>query len=559
MKRGYLKWPYAVLAAGMGLNAVAIYASLIRQMSWFKLMLFWFGVAAMAVFLLHHIFARVPTFRGGKSVSQYKPSQRFFYAVVLLAALAGAVKFTQFTRQAWQSPAAYWQLVEENSETPNRFLLRWEFGNQRYEQTLRLIEIQLVELGSAALHENGFVDISCQLDSLPLTAARAGPEGILHFRPTASFDLPPLSTAAVTLDLKFRQRFAIYEMAVAYQVLPPSAQGEAADVATLTSTTGRYVWVESSHAELLDFAQLAQAAQRASLHTRDAVIGALGRSRHAQAWKALQQLLQVNDPRVQGAACQALTYLGDPRATAALIQLVKRNKNPQAVHALATIAEPAGVDFLIKLLNDPREDSYLRVAVAGMMGETKLQAAIPTLVALVKDQSENADLALQREALAALANLDRNLATQTALAVTQPAPQPRQIRLCLENLAELKHEAILPLLADWLGNWRQYDLDADDVQTMLSYVVSGDHRDMVGVVMEALLREPTSEVQSRFVAALTALAGNNFGQIEFPEISISAQETNRRVVNAWQRWWGRARNQATYTEQISPRPAGNKI
>jgi hypothetical protein len=40
---------------------------------------------------------------------------------------------------------------------------------------------------------------------------------------------------------------------------------------------------------------------------------------------------------------------------------------------------------------------------------------------------------------------------------------------------------------------------------------------------------------------------------------LGAQEANQRVIEAWSRWWGRARKETIYAEQVSPVPAGNKI
>ncbi len=560
MKRGYSNAPNAALAVGLGVVTFVLYASLTRQMSWFKLVLFWLGAGAIVFFLLHHIFARVNTFRAGKRVNRYKSRHRIFYVAVLVAGLAGVAIFTQKILRDWELPAAYWEFKEEIPSLPNQFQTRWTFGNQRYAQALRLHEIQLIELASVALHEKGGVlEPSCQIDSQPLLGRRDHATNVHVFKLPDRYEILPLGAATVQLEFRFRHRFAIYDVAAIYETMPAFVNGGAKPAETKSMAIGRYILVESPHAELVDFAQLARLAQRPSLYTREAVIYALGRSRHPQAWQALQELLKVNDPRVQGAVCQAMAYLGDPRATDALIQLVKRNKNPQAVRALATIAASEGIDFLLKLLNDPKAESYLRITAAAMMGETKLRAAVPVLAALVKDNGEQADFALKREALSVLAGIDQRMATQVAIEAVQSFPDPRQIRTCLETLTELEHEKMLPLLAEWLGNWRRYDLDADDVQAMLSYIVAGGHRDMVEVVMDALLLEPTAEMQFKFVMALTGLVSNDFGQIVFPAISPTAHDNNRRVINAWERWWGRARNESTYTEQISPLPAGNKI
>lgn len=559
MKRGIDFASHAALAAGLGLVGFALYASFMHQMSWLKLVLFWIGAGALAFFLLHRIFARIDTFRAAGKVRRYKTGYRILCAAILPVGLIAVAFFTQHTLQSWEQPAAYWEFAGETPGPPNHHQTRWLLGNQRYEQTLRLLEVQLIELGSAALHESGgAMEIACALDSQPL-AVVPGDGNIRRFRVPGDFTIPPLHTATMQLDIRFRHRFALYALAAIYQTSAAAGNHEQKTSAAKTLTLERYFLVQPPHAELIDFEQLARLAQRPSWHTREAVIAALGRSRHPQAWQALQDLLKVNDPRVQGAVCQAMTYLGDARATAALMQLVKRSKNPQAVRALATIAAPEGIDFLLELLNDPKEESYLRIAAAGMMGEMKLRAAAPALAALVKDKNEHADFALKREALSALARLDQELATQTAIAAVQGSPDPRQIRTCLETVSELEHEKMLPLLAEWLANWRRYDLDADDVETMLSYIVAGGHHDMVEVMMEGLLHEPAAEVQGKFVAALTALSGNDFGHIEVPEIGHAAQESNRRVINSWNRWWGRARNEAIYAEQVSPAPGGNKI
>ena len=194
MKRGFSNAPNAALAVGLGLVTFVLYASLIRQMSWFKLVLFWFGASAVVFFLLHHVFARVNTFRAGKRVNRYTSRHRILYAAALILSLAGVAFFTQKTMRVWEEPAAYLEFLEEIPNPPNQFQTRWTFGNQRYAQALRLHEIQLIELGSVALHGNGGVlEPSCQIDSQPLVGMRDYATNVHRFKLPERFEIPPLS------------------------------------------------------------------------------------------------------------------------------------------------------------------------------------------------------------------------------------------------------------------------------------------------------------------------------------------------------------------------------
>ena len=559
MKKGFYYYSNLALAGGLALIIYVIYASLNHQMSFVKLGLFWLGASGVAYFLLYRILSRLPTYRGKSSVPQYKRSYRVACTVLLLLCFAGVYIFADLTWNTWQQPAVYWKLLSESSISPNHYQMTWTLGNQNYERAVHLQELQLVELASVDLDgKNHPITIGCQIDSLRLTASRDSLGGFYRFRLPDAYMLTELDNRSVKIEVEFRQQFAIFDLLALYQLSPPPVETSAQTRPAQAMTTGLYLVIEPPRTELMEFSRMAERARRPSAYTREASILALGRSHNPKALEALLDLLEIRDPLVQNAACQALAELGDSRATSALIRLAEKMQNPQAVRALGVIASKSGIEFLIDLLTDTGKESYLRATAANVIGEARLKPAVPSLAALVK-QDHSADLSLRREALLALTRIDSVFATDLLVELAQGPQGARALQIFLEVLPKLDHQKILPLLAEWLGDWRGCDLNADDVQLMLDYIVAGSHYEMTGVLLEILPREPSAEVQYKLVEALSQLAAKNFGRIQYPVFNTEASRANRRVIDAWNQWWGSARRDPLYREQIPPANHANKI
>jgi hypothetical protein len=298
-----------------------------------------------------------------------------------------------------------------------------------------------------------------------------------------------------------------------------------------------------------------------SVHTREAVIAAIGRSRHPQALQTLLELLPVRDLVVQNTVCRALAELGDARATSALIRLAQYEQNPQALRALGALNTKEGIAFLIKVMKDPQKEKepFWRATAAHVLGEVRATQAVPSLVEILREQETGDDFTLQREALVALAHIDNKAATEFVVEMSNGPIASQWVPVLLEIMPKLEHEKMLPLLAVWLSRWRSYDLGMDEVQAILDFIVTGSHHDLVGVLIDVLMREPNAETQHLFVAALSRLAGKDFGQIQYPALNTESHALNRRVINSWNNWWGRARREPLYLDQISPPEMANRI
>ncbi len=561
MKSGSYYATNVALVLGAGVIGYVGYASATHQMSLNKLILFGCGVAGVASFLGYRLFSRIETFRGDKPVPRYGKRARLVSAILLLMGLLAAYRFSAETIKAWQQPALYWRFVENAPPVPNQYEGTWELGNQSYDQTVRVHRIQLRALADIPLAPNApNLNFSCQIDSVGLFGRSDQTAHAWYFAAPEYFDILPISTRAFRLNVELYPRFAVYELSADYEI-SAREEGAAHVQARNAAVFPQYLIIEANRTELWDFAQLAKHAQYPSVHTREAAVAALGRSRHQQALNKLLELLPTRDLVMQNAACKALAELGDTRATSALIRLAQYEQNPQALRALGALQTKEGIAYLIKVVSDNGEEKepYWRATAAHVLGEVRAQQAASALSSILKEKSATADFTLQREALVALARIDNKAATAAVVEMANGPLDGAWLPVLLEIMPELEHEKILPLLASWLSNWRSYDLETEELQAMLNYIVAGGHRDLVGVLIDVLMREPNPETQYLFVAALSQLAGKDFGQIQYPALNMEAHTLNRRVITSWNNWWGNARREPIYLEQISPPEIANRI
>lgn len=562
MKSGSYYATNIALVLGAGVIGYVAYASATHQMSLNKLILFGCGVAGVASFLGYRIFSRIDTFRGDKPVARYGKRMRLASALLLVLGLFAAYRFSAATIKAWQQPALFWRFVEEAPPAPNQYEGAWELGNQSYDQTVRVHRVQLRALADIPLAPTAAnLSFACTIDSVRLFGRSEQATHTWSFAAPEYFDITPISTRAFRLNVELYPRFAVYELSADYEISSHEEKGEANRQARNAAVFPHYLVIESNRTELWSFDQLAKHAQVSSVHSREAAIAALGRSRHPQALNKLLELLTMRDLVVQNAACKALAELGDSRATSALIRLAQYDQNPQALRALGALQTKEGVAFLIKVMSDNREEKepYWRATAAHVLGEMRAPQAATALAKIIKEKNESADFTLQREALVALTRIDAQAATEAVVQMASDTLDGEWLRVLLEIMPELEHEKILPLLASWLSNWRSYDLETEELQAMLKFIVTGGHRDMIAVLIEALMREPNAETQYLFVAALSQLAGKDFGQIEYPALSTQAHALNQRVITSWNNWWGSARREPPYLEQITPPEMANRI
>jgi hypothetical protein len=547
-RKSYYASNLAVLF-GIGAVAYVLYASFNRAMDWEKLVLFWVGAGGIAYFLLYRIFARVKTYRPKRSVYRYTRRFRIICTVLLLGGLWAGVGFNYQTWSAWQKPAVYWELKAQHQISPNQYQMTWLLGNQRYRETVHLLEIRLHELADVALtgrKEKLAVAGSIDSAALPLSSNAAGVA--YKFLLPEKFLIPPLSYHTIELSFDYRQHFAIFELAASYHI---DTEKEAAGKSprTLTISTPQYLLLEPSSAGLVDFAELVNRVRRPSAQTYEPLILAIGRSRHPQAFAVLRELLNVRDPKAKDAACRGLAELKDARANSALIRLITNENNPQAVRALGMIGSEEGVYFLVRLLGDDQREPYIRAAAAGALREARLAVAVPALVELLQ-QKALMDAMVLREGLLALTGMNDSLAAQLTFDFAQESVSGEQIQILIEVLHELQRPESLPLFAEWLRHWRRYDLTLDDVQAMLDYLAAGGHTNMVATLIEILHKEPTAEAQSRFVQTLSKLVQKDLGTIHYPALNNDMLAANERVITAWQKWWGSARKDPAYSNSF---------
>ncbi len=550
------------LVLGAGVIGYVGYASATHQMSLNKLILFGCGVAGVASFFSYRIFSRIETFRGDKPVFRYGKRARLVSALLLVVGLLAAYRFSAETIKAWQQPALFWRFGENAPPAPNQYEGAWELGNQSYDQTVRVHRVQLRALADIPLAPSAAnLSFACTIDSVRLFGRSEQATHTWSFAAPEYFEIPPISTRAFRLNVELYPRFAVYELSADYEIVSQEEKREADKQARNAAVFPQYLVIESNRTALWSFEQLANHAQYPSVHTREAAIAALGRSRHPQALHKLLELLPLRDLVVQNAACKALAELGDTRATSALMRLAQYEQNPQALRALGALQTKEGVAYLIKVVSDNSEEKepFWRATAAHVLGEMRAPQAAPVLAKIIQEQSETADFTLQREALVALSRIDNKAATAAVVEMAGKPLDAEWLRVVLEIMPELEHEKILPLLASWLSNWRSYDLETEELQAMLKFIVTGGHRDMIAVLIDALMREPNAETQYLFVAALSQLAGQDFGQIEYPALSTQAHTLNQRVISSWKNWWGNASREPLYLEQITPPEMANRI
>jgi HEAT repeat protein len=304
----------------------------------------------------------------------------------------------------------------------------------------------------------------------------------------------------------------------------------------------------------IDFAGLVERGRQPSYETQSCFVFAIARSRNPLALNALLELLQVRDVRLQNVVCEALAILGDTRAVPALVELVQQTKNPQALRALGGLRSEASISFLIRTLkNNP--EAYLRAEAAEALGRIAVPArgefarAIPTLASVLTNGTVE-DALVQREAMLALARIDDSLAVSVVLEYARRHHSGLALRNLLDVTSITGDTWLMPLLGKWLHDWRYYNLNLDDVQLVLDYLVATSHRDMAQVLVEALQIEISAEVQDRIARALSQISGSYFGDISHPVLNLAMDKSNHQVVNKWQKWWKHAQKDSLFLNQI---------
>ncbi|MDZ7268226.1 MAG: HEAT repeat domain-containing protein [candidate division KSB1 bacterium] len=542
------------LLAGLAIVGSVVYASYNRMMDWAKLIVFWLGASGMGFFLLYRILARARTYRRTRPVYLYPRWYRILCALLLLLGLWAAISFNYLTLATWQKPAFYWELLAQEQPSANQYAVVWKLGNQRFRETVQLESLRLTALADVALADKKEkLEIVAGLDSITVSVQPTAGAHTREIQLPEPCSLPPLRHRTLTLHFDYRQHFAIFSLAATYRnvSVAESPQAKATTFVPQTVVAPQYVLIEPSFAGVVEFSELARRVRRPAAQTHEPLILALGRSGDPQALAVLLELLQGRDPKVKDAACRGLAELRDSRANPALIRLINRENHPQAVRALGMIGSEEGIEFLVRLLGDDQREPYLRTAAAGVLSESSHPLATKALVALLR-QKAGTDVLLQREGLLALVKMNDSLAAQLTLEMAREPRSGEQVRVLIEVMRELEVPATLPRFAEWLRNWRRYDLTLDDVQLMLDYIVAGAHTNMVATLIDILNHEPTTEAQSRLVQALSRLVQQDLGTIHFPALNHDMVVANERVISAWQQWWGQARKQPGFANQIVP-------
>lgn len=99
----------------------------------------------------------------------------------------------------------------------------------------------------------------------------------------------------------------------------------------------------------------------------------------------LLELAQNSNARIFGSALRALASTSDPAATPQLLELSKSSNSNQASLALSALAPRPGPEVearLLEVLNG--DDPRLLIAICAVVGEQKLQTAVPTLIELLE-------------------------------------------------------------------------------------------------------------------------------------------------------------------------------
>jgi len=534
------------LLIGGSLVGYTLYASLQHTMSWAKLVLFWTGCGAIAFFLGYHLYARSPETWQGRRIRRYSLLHRATCAVLLILGIFAAVGFSYRTWQGWQLPALYWKPIGVSQIERDRGEVRLAVGNQRYHRAIALREIQLITL-SDPLPRGKSISASLRLDSLKLPLQnKSGQIPRFNFNPV--FPIPPIERRELRLAFHAGEAPAIFQVQALYQ------ENGAADLHT--QTLAPYVLLERQQAALIEFSELAAHARQPSHTNQGNFIHALGRSRHPLALGVLLELLKVHDVRIQGLVCEALAVLGDSRAAPALIELAQKSKNPQAFRALGELPSKMAVEFLIEVLKKNQE-AFLRAEAAEALGRiavltpAKFARAISALISTLR-YGNNEDALVQREAILALARISDSLAVPVILDYANHRHSGQALRNLLDATAILGDKWLMPALGKWIQDWRGYNLDLDDLQLLLNYLVVTKHHDMLQVLIETLDIEISPEAQAQIVYALFQLTGNDFGVLQHPVLNLATEKSNRQILNQWQKWWKQAQQDSLFREQIKP-------
>ncbi|MGH7595341.1 MAG: HEAT repeat domain-containing protein [bacterium] len=546
MKRTFVFLFNIFLFLGLAIVAYVLYASAQHAMNWTKLVLFWFGCGAVAVFLLYHLFARMPETWLGRRLRRYSLLHRAVCAVLLILGIYAAAAFSNETLQRWQLPALYWEPVAVNKISREHFEIVFDIGNQREQHALQVRELQLVELSDPKPPEEP-VQVSLRLDSLALPASSNGMH-IPKFFFAETVPLAPLEKRRLTLTFQIQDAIAIHQIQALYHEHTAVGRKLAFD---------QYILFERNQAAFIDFAGLVARSRQPSYLNQSHFIYAVGRSRHPAALEALQELLRVHDVRIQNMVCDALAALGDTRAAPALIALVEKSKNPQALRALGYLRSKIALEFLMNTLQDERE-AFLRAEAAEALGRIAVPAegdfarAIPVLAAKLR-YGANEDVFVQREAMLGLARISDTLAIPVILEHAKRHHSGQALRNIFDVTTILGDKWLLPMLGNWLQDWHVYNLDQADLQLLLDYVVATKHHDMVQILIDALEKEFSStEVQARIIRALYQLTGKNFGELRHSVFNLATERSNRRVLSQWQSWWKQAQHDSLFREQIKP-------
>lgn len=534
------------LLLGVAVLSYAIYAELQHTMNWTKLALFWCGCGAVAFFLIYHLFAHSSATWQGKPLRRYSLLHRAACSLLLIFGLFAAARFSQHTYATWQLPALYWEPLGPDETAAEPLAMRLAVGNQRYHRALALHEIQL-KLLSDPPPRGKFFAARLRVDSLELALQRK-PSHMPHFSFNPTVSIPPLAQRELLFTFAAGEAPALFQINALYR--------EDSVAASYSQKLAPYILLEREQVSLIEFSELAARARQPSLATQSNFIHAIGRSRHPLAFDTLQELLPVNDVRIQNLVCEALAMLGDLRAAPVLIELAKKTKNPQAVRALGELPEQIAVDFLIEILENHQE-AFLRAEAAEALGRTaalagdKFARVVPTLVSTLQ-YGRSEDALVQREAILALARIDEAKAIPIILEYARQRHSGQALRNLLDATSILGDKWLLPDLGKWIKDWRGYNLDLTDLQLLLNYLVGTQHRDMVQVLIETLEIESSAEAQAAIVTALFQLTGNDFGALQHPVLNLTTEKSNRQILNQWQKWWKQAQQDSAFREQIKP-------
>jgi HEAT repeat protein len=546
MKRKFFSIINISLFVGLVIVAYILFAHAQRTMNWAKLVLFWIGCGAIALFLIYHLFARLPETWQGRPIRRYSLLHRAACAALLLFGIYAATTFSHGTLQTWRLPALYWEPIAANKISRDQFEIVLDLGNQHEHRALQIQEIQLVEL-SAPKPRDEAMQVSLRLDSLALPL-NSRERNFPVFTFAEALPLAPLARRRLTLAFRVQDAMAIYQIQTLYQ--------ENAAAASRALAFDQYILLERNEAAFIDFAGLVVRSRQPSYLNQSHFIYAVGRSRHPAALDALLELLRVHDVRIQNMVCDALAALGDARAAPALIDLVKKDKNPQALRALGNLRSKTALEFLMNTLQDERE-AFLRAEAAEALGRIAVPAegefgrAIPVLAATLR-YGINEDVFVQREAMLALARISDTLAIPVILEHAKRHHSGQALRNILDATTILGDKWLLPMLGNWLQDWHVYNLDQADLQLLLDYLAATKHHDMVQILIDALEMEFSPEVQAQIVRTLYQLTGKDFGELRHPVLNLATEKSNRRVLDQWQRWWKQAQQDSLFREQIKP-------